>query len=60
MFGRVLESAKREENEISQWVLKTNSEVVPKRTTRPLREDEIHSETGIHKKKIFNKLIERR
>ena len=60
MLGRVLGSAKREGNEMSQWVLKTNSEIVSRRTTRPLREDEIHSETEIHKRKIFDELIERR
>jgi hypothetical protein len=45
---------------MAQWILKANGNVVPRRTFRPLQDDEVHSPTEIKKREIFDKLIERR
>ena len=37
ILGRILGPAKGEGNEMAQWVLKANGQVVPRRTTRPLK-----------------------
>ena len=60
VLGRVLGPAKTEGNEMAQWVLKSNGEVVPRRTHRPLNSEEIHSETEKMKRSIFCDLIEKR
>jgi len=60
VLGRVLGPARGEGNEMSQWVLKANGRVVPRRTVRPLRTAEIHSPVEIKKRKVFDELIERR
>ena len=49
-----------EGNELSQWVLKSNGNVVPRRTVRALQLDEIHSDTEKRKRDVFDALIERR
>ena len=60
MLGRVLGPAKGEGNEMAQWILKANGSVVPRRSSRPLKVDELHSPTEIKKRLIFDGLIERR
>ena len=47
-------------NEMYQWVLKTNGNVVPQHTVRPLKVDEIHNPVEKKKRKTFDSLIERR
>ena len=60
VLGRVLGPARGEGNEMAQWVLKANGNVVPRRSPRPLTTAEIHSPTEAKKRKIFDELIERR
>ena len=60
VLGRVLGPARGEGNEMSQWVLKANGKVVPRRTHRPLTVAEMHSPTEEKKRKVFTELIERR
>jgi hypothetical protein len=45
---------------MAQWILKANGRVVPRRSLRPLKVDEIHSVTELKKREIFTGLIERR
>jgi len=59
-LGSVLGPAKGEGNEMAQWVLKTNGNVVPRRTVRPLNTQELHSEEERTKRAVFDELIERR
>ena len=60
VLGRVLGPARGTGNEMCQWVLKANGEVVARRTTRPLRIDEIHSEQERKKRDLFDELVKRR
>ena len=60
MLGHVLGPARGEGNELSQWVLKSNGNVVPRRTVRALQLAEVHSDTEKRKRDIFDGLIERR
>jgi hypothetical protein len=60
VLGRVLGPAKGEGNEMAQWILKANGNAVPRRSSRPLKVDEIHSATELKKRTIFDGLIERR
>ena len=60
MLGRVLGPAKGAGNEMAQWILKVNGNVISRCSSRPLTVDEIHSPTEIKKGEIFNALIERR
>jgi hypothetical protein len=48
VLGRVLRPARGEGNEMAQWILKANGNVVPRRTSRPLQVAEKHSPT-VHK-----------
>ena len=45
VLGRALGPARGEGNELSQWVLNSNGNVVPRQTVRALQLDEIHSDT---------------
>jgi hypothetical protein len=60
VLGRVFGPAKGEGNEMAQWILKANGNVVPRRSSRPLKPEEVHSEQEQEKRKIFDALIERR
>lgn len=60
VLGRVLGPASGEGNEMAQWVLKCNGNVVPRRTLRPLSVDELHSPTEIKSREIFDTLIQAR
>jgi hypothetical protein len=60
VLGRVLGPARGAGNEMSQWILKANGNVVPRRTSRPLKTEQLHSPEEERKRNIFNGLIERR
>ena len=60
VLGRVLGPARGAGNEMSQWILKVNGRVVPRRSLRPLKVDEIHSPVEIKKREVFDELIKRR
>ncbi len=45
---------------MAQWVLKSNGNVVPRRTLRPLQVDKLHNATEAKKREVFDGLIERR
>lgn len=59
-LGRVLGPARGEGNEMCQWVLKSNGNVVPRRSLRPLKPEELRSETENDKRKLFDALIAKR
>ena len=52
VLGRVLGPAKGEGNEMAQWILKPNGNMVPRRTARPLKPEEIHSEQEREKREV--------
>eukprot|EP00957_Ditylum_brightwellii_P153292 11666384-Ditylum_brightwellii.AAC.1 len=54
ILGRILGPAKGEGNEMAQWVLKGNSNVVPCRTLRLLKVEELNSETEIRSCNLFD------
>jgi hypothetical protein len=60
ILGRVLGPGKGKGNEMAHWILKANGNVVPRRSQRPLKVDELHSPTEMKKREIFDGLIERR
>ena len=60
VLGRVLGPALGEGNEMCQRVLKSNGEVVPRRSVRPLQEAEVHSPSEKRKREIFTELIRKR
>jgi hypothetical protein len=60
VLGRVLGPAKGEGNEMAQWVLKANGNVVPRPTLRFLNTAELHSPTEAKKRSIYDALITRR
>ena len=60
MLGRILSPARGEGNELAQWVLKSNGNVVPHRTVQPSQLAELHSKSEKWKQAIFDVLIERR
>jgi hypothetical protein len=60
VLGHVLGPARTEGNEMAQWILKSNGEVVPRQSHRPLNTEETHSESEKSKCMIFKNLIERR
>ena len=57
MLGRVLGPAHGEGNEMAQWVLKVNGNVVPRCSLRPLQTAEIYSDSEKKKRELFDKLI---
>ena len=60
VLGHVLGPAQGEGNELSQWVLKSNGNVVSRRTVWVLQLAEVDSDTEKCKHDIFDALIERR
>ena len=58
-LGIVLGSIKNEGNEMSQAVL-NEKKVIPRRTIRKLRKDEILCETEKRKRRLFDNLIQQR
>ena len=57
VLGRVLGPARGVGNAMCQWVLKSNGNVVPRRSLRPLTTAEIHSPTEIKRREVFDELI---
>ena len=55
ILGRVLGSAKGEGNERTKWILKSNDNVVPCRTARPLNTAEMNNANDKQKQSIFKK-----
>ena len=60
VLGRVLGPVRGSGNEIAQWILKANGRVVPRRSVRPLKVDELHSPVEIKKREVFDELLKRR
>ena len=56
-LGRVLGPSINAGNQMAQWVLKSNGQIVPCRTLRPLRKDELHAPHEIRKRQLFTTLI---
>ena len=46
-------------NEMAQWILKANGRVVPRRSLRPLKVDELHNSVELKKREVFYELIQR-
>ena len=59
VLGWILGPAKGEGNEMAQWVLKANGNVVPQCTARPLTVAETHSTTELKKRGTFDALVEK-
>lgn len=57
ILGRVLGPAKGEGNEMCQWVVNHHGNVIPRRTVRPLTNDEWIRESEVRKRSIFDNLI---
>ena len=57
VLGRCLVPAKNEENEMAQWVLKINGQVVPQRSLQKLRPDELANESDTSKRAAFDASI---
>ena len=60
VLGRVLGPARGAGNEMAQWILKADSRLVPRKSLRPLKVDELHSPVEIKKREVFDELIQRR
>jgi hypothetical protein len=60
ILGRVLGPATGAGNEMCQWILKANGNVVPRRTVRPLKAEELHGPIDQKKREIFKELIVKR
>ena len=59
VLGRILGPAKGEGNEMAQWVLKANGNVIPQCTARPLTVAETHSTMELKKQGTFDTLVEK-
>jgi hypothetical protein len=60
VLGRLLVPSKGEGNEMAQWILKANGNVVPQQLHRPLKTEEVFSEQEQTKQKVFDGLITKR
>ena len=58
--GRVLGPAKNAGNEMAQWVLRSNGNIVPRRTLRRLKPDELTSSSEALKRQQFDELIQKK
>jgi hypothetical protein len=57
ILGRYLGPAKGAGNEMSQWILRANGRVIPRRTVRPLNAIEIRSELSKQRRTEFDIVI---
>ena len=57
VLGRVLGPATGAGNEMAQWVLKANGEVIPRRSLRPLQVAEIHSQEEKQLRRVYDACI---
>ena len=60
VLGRILGPARGAGNEMAQWILKANGQVVPRCSVRPLHPSELTSPSEQSKCHSFDTLIERR
>jgi hypothetical protein len=60
VLGRVRGQARGEGNEMAQWILKANGNIIPRRTARPLQVAKKHSPMVHKQQEVFDGLIERR
>lgn len=60
VLGRVVGPARGEGNEMTQWLLKANGNVVSRRTVRPLREEEKRHPVIKRQQEDFDAFIEKR
>ena len=60
VLGRVLGPARGSGNEMAQWVLKSNGQVVPRRTLRPIRDEEKRNSIVMQQQSDFDEFIKRR
>ncbi len=60
-LGRVLGPATNTGNEMAQWILKSNGQVVARRTVRKLKPEEIHNNTvEEQKRQLFDSMIQKK
>ena len=59
-LGRVLGPCINEGNEMAQNILTSKGKIIPRRTLRRLRPDEIHSESEKSKRSIFTSIIKQK
>ena len=52
VLGRVLGPARAAGNEMAQWILNANGRVVPRRSLRPLKVDELHNPVEIKRREV--------
>ena len=59
LLGRVLGPAKNAVNEMTQWILKGNGRIVPRRTVRPLKPEELAASNEVEflKRRQFTQII---
>jgi len=57
-LDRVLGPAKNHGNIMTQWVLTSNGTIVPRRTLRRLKEEELHNPTELQKRDVFTSVIQ--
>ena len=57
VLARALGPAINSANEMAQWMLKINGQIVPRRTARPLTDEELASPVEQRKRDIFDKAI---
>eukprot|EP00957_Ditylum_brightwellii_P050554 3833907-Ditylum_brightwellii.AAC.1 len=60
ILGCALGPAKCEGNEMAQWVMRGNGNVVPRQTLKLLKLEELNSKTEIRSRNLFDSFIERR
>ena len=60
VLGRVLGPSKGKRNKMSQWILKANGHVIPRRTESPLTTAQLNIVTEKKKGDLFDKLISKR
>ena len=60
VLGRTLGPARGQGNEMCQWILKANGNIIPRRSHRPLTVAETHSDVEQKKRDLFDRLIEER
>ena len=54
---RALGPAENAGNQMAQWILKSNGKVIPCRTCRPLKEDEVNNPVEIRKRQVFDESV---
>ena len=60
VLGKVLGPAKNAGNEMCQWILKSNGQIVPRRMVRRLSPSEDNNPVEIEKRRVFDECIKNR